>query len=444
MGSPPYYVHMARMFIIAALLLTALIGGGAALIIRAQSDDEAADLRLSARRLADGSVELGLQRRTEDGWSAHILPDGRFLSLDVPNDEWFNSAAFALSEPGRAAESAAEPAADGAEPTAEAGQAVPAESEEAEPNDAAASEQQEQPTAGEEQAEEETANEGRSEETAAQETGSEETAGGDRQTDGPVEAPESEERAAEESAAALPAPDTPADRIIDAVNDARALRISTPPPPTYEVYRIRRGDTPSGIAAALGVPLDHLLELNGLTPATLIFPDQQLLIPRPSQRPLPAEREPVGPSAYAPIETPPGVIASAVYGTIRNQPHGAVQSAALITAAGGARLTVACIDDALVAFVSLPSEPSDLSADAPSPLLVYYRLDDGPLRSDRWRSRGGLIAAPDAPQLVAELDKAAQLSLRINTDPQALHLTFQVADLLATPIQPNLDRCGAP
>ena len=51
------------------------------------------------------------------------------------------------------------------------------------------------------------------------------------------------------------------------------------PPPARETYRVARGDTLSGIAASFGVTLGDLLELNGLTAAALLHPDQELLIP---------------------------------------------------------------------------------------------------------------------------------------------------------------------
>ena len=116
LGGLAYYVGMGRAIVLAALVLAALIGGGAALIIRAQSDSGSAELRLSARRAADGSVELGLQRRAGDVWSARILPDGRFLPADAAVDEWFDSASFALGEVGgEAGDGDAEPAAQAGE-----------------------------------------------------------------------------------------------------------------------------------------------------------------------------------------------------------------------------------------------------------------------------------------------------------------------------------------
>lgn len=416
---------MARTLLVAALLLAALIGGGAALIIRAQSDDSATLLRLSARRLDDGSVELGLQRRTADGWSARILPDGRFLSLNVPNNEWRNSAAFALAESGpEEAAPAASPAADQAEPVQEAA--------------------------------DETVDDG-GEEPAAR-TAGEEDAESDTQAVEPDDAPDdAEEPVEEESPAASDADsafDAPADLIIDAVNDARALRAAAPPPPSYELYLVRAGDTPSGIAHNHGVSLARLLEANDLTPTTLIYPGNELRIPvgtdpAPLERAITVAADAVsdadGALPYIPIEASFDAIGVTAYGTIRDQRSGAIHSAALTTNSEGAQLVLACSEGQLVAFVRLPSELSELSTEGQSPLGVYYHLDDGRLRSDRWRIGGArLLAALDPAGLIAELGGSEQISLRIGNGAGSVNLTLPITDLLTTPIQPNLTRCGAP
>ena len=423
---------MVRWIVVAALLLAALIGGGAALIIRAQSDDSATELRLSARRLDDGTVELGLQRRTPDGWSARILPDGRFLSLEIPNNEWLNSAAFALSEPERDAAETPEtpaPAADDAQATDEEEQATQQEREQA--------------GSGDEQAGEEAVDEDREDETGAAVVGAEEDPSGEQ---------------AEETASAADVSGVfgaPADRIIEAVNDARALRVAAPPPPSYEVYLVRLGDTLSGIAHARGVSLARLLELNGLTSETLIYPDDELLIPSqtdqmPLGRAVTAAIEAAsgadGALPYVPIEAPFEVIGeSTAYGTIRDQGNGAIHSTALTVNSDGARLVVACSEGELVAFVRLSSAMRAPSAEAPTAVRVHYFLDDGRLRSDRWRVGGeGLFVAPDAEGFMTEIGRSERIDLRVEAGDASLNLTFPIADLLTTPIQPNLDRCGAP
>lgn len=443
---------MTRVLVVVALLFAALVGGGAALIIRAQTDDAGAELRLSARRLDDGSVELGLQRRGAEGWEARILPDGRFLSLDTPNNEWLNSAAFALAESGGGAaapgaSSGGSPAADQAVPDDEAEQGAPAEAVEAESDGSAAAAQPDQAAGSDgEESGAETGGEGDAEDEA-QGVEAEET------SDDAAEPVGEEPAAASDAGGALEAPaafDAPADLIIDAINDARAIRAAAPPP-SYAVYLVRVGDTLSGIALAHGVSLARLLEVNGLSPATLIYPGNELRIPVGAERmPLGRAISVAGSDAggglpYIPIEAPFEAIGGVAYGTIRDQRSGMVHSAALTINGDGARLVAACSEGRLVAFVRLPAGLPALGVDGRATLGVYYHLDDGRLRGDRWGIGGErLLVAPEAAGLMAELGGSGRISLRIGGGVDAVTVGFVIADLLSTPIQPNLDRCGAP
>ena len=415
---------MGRVVVVAALVLAALIGGGAALIIRAQSDSGSAELRLSARRAADGSVELGLQRRAGEEWGARILPDGRFLPADAAVDEWFDSASFALGEVGG----------DGdAGPSAQTGESGGQAAVDADGAGATESEQAE--------GEGESAAEGEGAAGAAEESGSEDAADGD----GLDERGGGEVAADDAAGAGGDADETveplsvvsPADRIIDALGGVRLVRA---PPPVWEAYRVARGDTLSGIAASFGVTLGDLLELNGLTPTALLYPDQELLIPQPMGE---SAAEPGGSPGYAPIEAAPGVGAEAiVYGTIRDQSSGVVHSAALTGADGAAQLAVVCADGGLAVFVLAPADwPGAAGGDSP-PLRVYYQLDGGPLRGDRWEIEGGRIAASDAGRLVGELEGRERLSLRVDAGSERLRAEFAIAGLLATPIQANFNNCG--
>lgn len=447
---------MRAAIVFGVLLLAAVVGGGAALIIRAQTDDAGAELRLSARRLDDGSVELGLQRRSADGWEARILPDGRFLSLDAPNNEWLNSAAFALaaSDGGAAALSAslgassgASSAADQAVPGEEAEQNAPVEAVEAESDGSAAAAQPDQAADSDGEEAEAEAGGGGDAEGESQGVEAEETSGDAAEPVG------EEPAAASDAGGALEAPaafDAPADLIIDAINDARAIRAAAPPP-GYAVYLVRAGDTLSGIALAHGAPLARLLDVNGLSPATLIYPGNELRIPVGAERmPLGRAISVAGSDAdgalpYIPIEAPFEAIGGVAYGTIRDQRSGMVHSAALTINDDGARLVAACSEGRLVAFVRLSSELPALGVDGRATLGVYYHLDDGRLRGDRWGIGGErLLVAPDAAGLMAELGGSERISLRIGGGADAVTVGFVIADLFSTPIQPNLDRCGAP
>ena len=422
---------MGRAIVLAALVVAALIGGGAALMIRAQSDSGSAELRLSARRAGDGSVELGLQRRAGEDWSARILPDGRFLPADAAVDEWFDSASFTLGEVGGEA-------GDGdAGPAAQAGESGEQASTEADANGAGAEEAEQAGVEGE------SGVEGEGAEGAAEESVSEDAADGDGvdgQDDG-------DEVAADDAGGAEgdvdetvgpPSVVSPADRIIDALGGVRLVRAAAP---VWETYRVARGDTLSGIAASFGVTLAELLELNELTPTALLYPDQELRIPRPT-----GERaaEPRGGAGYAPLEAAPGVAAEAiVYGTIRDQGSGVVHSAALAGAGDGAQLVVACAGGQMAVFVLVSSDWVGAAGDDSGALSVYYQLDGGPLRGDRWAVEGGRIAASDAGRLVGEFEGRERLSLRVDAGSERLRAEFAIAGLLTTPIQANFNNCGA-
>lgn len=420
---------MGRVVVVVALVLAALIGGGAALIIRAQSDSGSAELRLSARRAADGSVELGLQRRMGEDWSARILPDGRFLPADAAVDEWFDSASFTLGEvEGEAGDGDAEPAAQAGESGGQAAGAAEADGGGAE-----------EP----EQAEGESAAEDGVAEGAAEESASGAVAGDDgvdeQGAGGEVAAGDAGGAEGDIDETVGPPPVvSPADRIIDALGSVRLVRAAAP---VWETYRVARGDTLSGIAASFGVTLAELLELNGLTPTALLHPDQELRIPRSAGER--AAESGDGPG-YAPLEAAPGVAAEAiVYGTIRDQSSGVVHSAALASAGDGAQLVVACADGRLAVFVLAPPDwLGSVGGDLAS-LSVYYQLDGGPLRGDRWEVEGGRIAASDAGLLAGEFEGRERLSVRVDAGSGRLRAEFAIAGLLATPIQANFNNCGA-
>ena len=424
---------MGRAIVLAALVLAALIGGGAALIIRAQSDSGSAELRLSARWAADGGVELGLQRRMGEDWSARILPDGRFLPADAAVDEWFDSASFTLDEvEGEAGDGDAESA-------AQAGESGGQSSTEAVDDGAGAAEaeQIEQAEAEGESAAADGVESGASEESASADTADDDGVD-ERGAGGEVAAGDAGGAEGDiDEAVGVPPVVSPADRIIDALGGVRLVRAAAP---VWETYRVARGDTLSGIAASFGVTLAELLELNELTPAALLHPDQELLIPRPAGER--AAESGDGPG-YAPLEAAPGVAAEAiVYGTIRDQGSGVVHSAALAGAGDGAQLVVACADGRLAVFVLAPPGWTGSVGGDSGALRVYYQLDGGPLRGDRWDVEGERIAASDAGRLVGEFEGRERLSVRVDAGSERLRAEFAIAGLLATPIQANFNNCG--
>ena len=60
-------------------------------------DGEDGDVRLSARRLDDGRVELALQQRSDGQWSARQRPEARFLPTDAGADVWHASSPLMLA-----------------------------------------------------------------------------------------------------------------------------------------------------------------------------------------------------------------------------------------------------------------------------------------------------------------------------------------------------------
>ncbi len=84
----------------AALLLIAGMALGALLLSVAQSDehgDGGTEVRVSARQLDDGRVEVSVQQRGADGvWGERQRPTARFVPADPPAG-WLNSSSVTLA-----------------------------------------------------------------------------------------------------------------------------------------------------------------------------------------------------------------------------------------------------------------------------------------------------------------------------------------------------------
>ncbi len=89
------------------MLLGGLLTLSAAVLMITRGNDQRADeeLRISARRLADGRVEVALQQRpvgpvgpvdSVASWEFHPLPNARFLPADAPAGVWRHSSLFRL------------------------------------------------------------------------------------------------------------------------------------------------------------------------------------------------------------------------------------------------------------------------------------------------------------------------------------------------------------
>ena len=69
-------------------LITAVL---AAAWATAFAQDGASEVRISTRRLADGRVEFALQPRAGGGWGERVLPSARYFPANAAVGRWLNS-----------------------------------------------------------------------------------------------------------------------------------------------------------------------------------------------------------------------------------------------------------------------------------------------------------------------------------------------------------------
>ena len=88
---------MSRTILIVALV-AALIGGVATYSIQAATQSGESEVRISAQRLNDGRVEVGLQQRQADGaWGERLLPERRFFPASGFVNHWANSSPLTIT-----------------------------------------------------------------------------------------------------------------------------------------------------------------------------------------------------------------------------------------------------------------------------------------------------------------------------------------------------------
>ena len=88
---------MSRTILIVALV-AALIGGVATYSIQAATQTGESEVRVSAQRLNDGRVEVGLQQRQPDGaWGERLLPELRFFPASGFVNRWTNSSPLTIT-----------------------------------------------------------------------------------------------------------------------------------------------------------------------------------------------------------------------------------------------------------------------------------------------------------------------------------------------------------
>ena len=79
-----------------ALLVVALAGTATLLLVRAHTSEGDLEVRVIARWVGDGDVELGVQSRDAVEWSQVYLPERRFLTDDSPTNRWLASSVVEL------------------------------------------------------------------------------------------------------------------------------------------------------------------------------------------------------------------------------------------------------------------------------------------------------------------------------------------------------------
>ena len=81
----------AMTFLAGALVMAATLGG----VLALSGGD--AEVRIGARQLDDGRVEVAVQQRGDDGWSETQLPSARFLRTDPQPGRWYWSDGVAIA-----------------------------------------------------------------------------------------------------------------------------------------------------------------------------------------------------------------------------------------------------------------------------------------------------------------------------------------------------------
>ncbi len=308
-------------------------------------------------------------------------------------------------------------------------------------------EAQSQPDEPEEESETEPSDEeqdpGQSSASQSDEAGSQEesddTASSDETAVESSEADQLGESEQEEEPATVSDEDLPERRLIDALDIERRPHDQSAPAARQHV--VVEGESLVGIANAFGVDVHRLADVNGFALEGILPVGEVLLVPSTF--------------TYSPMQMPPGPEryqgGGLVWGTVTDTDHEIVHSlvvnfvdhrAGLPSAPD---LVIGCISNRLVVELTWQpdTQPVELS-DPPTDVRVYWRVNHGPLLTDRWRIADGVLSAPDAERFIDSLHGAVDLRLY----PAALDSPFRfywypsVGKMVETPVQPNLDNCG--
>lgn len=221
----------------------------------------------------------------------------------------------------------------------------------------------------------------------------------------------------------------PVDLLIRALEiERRPIPAQEPAPAPPVIHTIQPGETLTHIAARYQIKVSQLAEANDLERTTLLRVGRELLIPITQPAPQPAP-EP----APEPVEVPPSVTANGiVYGTIRDHEHNVVNSAVVAPSQTDAtvQFVEACVDNARRTYIlglQLPDGPT----------RIYWRIDNGPLNSDRWIAAAGLLESTRWYPMLDEHNEARTLWLRVAD----MDLAFTIEHPLPGEITHNFDIC---
>ena len=82
----------------AVLLLFAGVVIGAVSVGAVWSSYRGPEVRITARLLEDGRIEMGMQERLHDGWQQRLLPERRYFPADATPGSWLTSSSIVIGD----------------------------------------------------------------------------------------------------------------------------------------------------------------------------------------------------------------------------------------------------------------------------------------------------------------------------------------------------------
>ena len=82
-----------------ALLVLAVVGSVTSVVVYSQMQTAEVEVRVQAKRLADGRTEFAVQQREDGGWSGSLFRSNPRLRADPVVDRWYSSSAVTASAP---------------------------------------------------------------------------------------------------------------------------------------------------------------------------------------------------------------------------------------------------------------------------------------------------------------------------------------------------------